>query len=169
MPSTATVTAGGRRDHERVVARYRQAYPQLHFTIERRSVRVALEAIVTGGTRRVVVHGGFLRHAALGAAALAVALAHEVAHHDPSGPMRADGLCREQWADYWGVRAVLPRVWGAAAPAIAVAGVAQLKRYWRIDTSGPSPPPLTVDYPSPACRVATLEAAIDGRPCPRPY
>jgi hypothetical protein len=149
--------------------RFQATYPGLVFAFEWDSGTVSTEAWVDAdGVKRVLVHGGFVRHPDIGLEALAVALAHEVAHHFPAGPTYSNGLSCELWADYWGVKEVMPRVWGDDAASMSERGIAQLAAFWRVAND---PRPIAgakagCGYPPSPCRVATLHAARSSAPMP---
>lgn len=118
-----------------------------------------------GPPRHVELHGAYVRY--LGDLnALAVVLAHEIAHF--LGPRPTAGrLACEQVADYWGCKEVLPALAAAGSGVNGKAGVSVLARKWSVTALTPVVNGSAgCGYTSHSCRVATMLAGIDGHPMP---
>jgi hypothetical protein len=94
-----------------------------------RSPSVNAQAYRLGPLRRVRLYGGLARHRALGPEGLALAVAHEIGHHEAGPPFDGPSswMSSDERADRWVVQSGLPRLWGkAAARKLLAVGIAQL-------------------------------------------
>lgn len=118
-----------RRIAEAVLGRCRFQFPTIACDVLWRSDSVNAQAYRLGRRRCVRIYGGLARHRALGPEGLAIALVHEIGHHEAGPPFdHWSGLiCSDERADRWAVQSGLPRLWGKAVTRNRLAvGVGQL-------------------------------------------
>jgi Zn-dependent protease with chaperone function len=156
------------RTAEDVTGRFVSAFPDIQFDIHWESQSLNAQAYRLGERRCVALFGGLVRHVGLDAEGLAIAIAHEVGHHEGGPPFHRfyPWLSNERRADEWAFEAGLPKVFGTQAAAIAARGAPQLLRLLHSAALTHSAPEgeCRIDQPCLACRAAIFECNI-GLPC----
>src|SRR5438270_3507154 len=69
-----------------LVQRFEDAFPDIEFDVRWPSASLNAQAYRRADRRCVLLQGGLVRHVALGQEGLAVAIAHEVGHHEGGAP-----------------------------------------------------------------------------------
>jgi hypothetical protein len=156
---------------DRVLKRFRAAYKTISFEFDWMSTRVSGEATKNGDIRTVWLPGGWVRQPSIRAEALAITLAHEVAHHLEKGLLTTEGLSCERWADYYATNEVMFAVYAGEAEDVCQSGIRQLAAHWKqewpLTNVSVSPgPPTDCGYAKAKCRLATLACGLAGRALP---
>ena len=105
---------GPRIRAESILRRCRHLYPEIGFDVLWRSESVNAQAYRLGARRYVRIYGGLARHRALGPEGLALAIAHEVGHHQAGPPFKSQSawMSSEERADQWARQTGFPRICG---------------------------------------------------------
>jgi hypothetical protein len=104
-----------RRMIERLLARFRRAYPELTYSVAWQSRTINAQAWLGRQRRQVTLYGGLARHRGFGREGLAFVLAHETGHHlaGPPFDQHLPWLSSESRASEWAVVECLPVLFGA--------------------------------------------------------
>jgi hypothetical protein len=113
-----------------LIKRFQARFPELAYDMDLGVNLANAQAFLDAGTRRVRLYGGLVRHRKIGAAGLAVALAHETGHHLGGAPYLAfyHWLSSEERATEWALAVGLKCVFGThRANRIGREGLNQLR------------------------------------------
>jgi hypothetical protein len=119
-----------RRRARTLLRKFQSCFPKIAYDMDLAVELANAQAFLDDGGKRVRLYGGLVRHRKIGAAGLAVALAHETGHHLGGPPYLRyyRWLSSEERATEWALSEGLQKVFGrGAAGAISRRGVDQLR------------------------------------------
>jgi hypothetical protein len=107
-------SAWPRRRARTILKQFQTRWPELTYDMDLAVELANAQAFLDQGVRRIRLYGGLVRHRRIGAAGLAVALAHETGHHLGGPPPLAfyKWLSSEERADEWARTVGLVAVFG---------------------------------------------------------
>jgi hypothetical protein len=117
-----------RQGVDEVVARFASIFGDVHIEVVWESDSLNAQAFRLGPAAHIRIYGGLARHRDIGREGLAVAIAHELGHHNGGAPASRHyhWLSTDRRADEWALTVGLPAAFGIAAPDVARAGANQL-------------------------------------------
>lgn len=129
--------------------RFTETFRDVRYEVFWETRRANAQAFLGPYGRTVRIYGGLARNKRVGAAGLALTLAHETGHHLADGARHPFyiSLASEERAHQWAIEEGLPRVFGAQVAArYAREGPLQLKQIWRahVTPGGIDPFPKTI-------------------------
>lgn len=119
-----------RRRARALLNQFQRYFPKLIYDMDLSVPLANAQAFLESGEKRVRLFGGLVRHREIGAAAIAVTLAHETGHHLGGSPFLRPyhWLSSEERAHEWAAETGLPRVFGKTkAGRILCEGRSQLR------------------------------------------
>jgi hypothetical protein len=110
-------SAWPRRRARNILKQFQTRWPELIYDMDLAVELANAQAFLDQGVRRIRLYGGLVRHRRIGAAGLAVTLAHETGHHLGGPPSLAfyKWLSSEERADEWARTVGLVAVFGGDA------------------------------------------------------
>jgi hypothetical protein len=151
---------------EQIIDRYKAKYTDIEFGIVDKGGPNGQAKFRAGGTPYVELTRALLDHPTLRREGLALALAHEVAHHVAGG--KGTVACEGE-ADYRAVTTVMPAVWSSTELADMIGpAIEQLDRFYKavVRDGLVAGPVACSDHPPRECRIATYREAVAKMPKP---
>jgi len=151
-----------------VLAQFRAFYPEVNFVISWYNSTVNAHSYVLGDQKFVLLDGGLLRIEGFEYEGICLAVAHEVGHLYGTPDGSPNGLTCEGEADYYGAKVALRKLWfGELYGDFMFKALAQLELlYSYLPQPAPDVDKAGRAYPSDACRLDTIRAAMAGQPIP---